>query len=198
MVLKWRLGSDEPALRTAAVKDAGSWSAEDAALLDQLVASLKTDESRPVRNAAARSLGQLGSRRPLPAEATRALSALVLHEQDDSLLSAAIAAVGQSAARNRYPYAVIKRIAGISAEEHFAWVYSQSATALGQIGAAQPLSGPVFAMMNVRFLHPRRDGEREHIADAFAEIARSQYLPLTTLDIQAWSADHQIQSIFGE
>jgi HEAT repeat protein len=185
MVLKWRLGSDEPALRTAAVKDAGSWSAEDAALLDQLVESLKTDESRPVRNAAARSLGQLGSRRPLPAEATRALSALVLHEQDDSLLSAAIAAVGQSAARNRYPYAVIKRIAGISAEEHFAWVYSQSATALGQIGAAQPLSGPVFAMMNVRFLHPRRDGEREHIADAFAEIARSQYLPLTTLDMLA-------------
>lgn len=185
LVLKWRLGSDEPAIRIAAVKDAGSWSAEDAALLDQLVESLNTDESRPVRNAAARSLGQLGSRGTLPAEATQALTGLVLHAQDDSLLAAAIAAVGQSAARNRYPYAVIKRIAGISTEEHFAWVYSQSATALGQIGAAQPLSGPVFAMMNVRFMQPRRKGERENMANAFAEIAKGQYLPLTTLDMLA-------------
>ena len=184
-LLKLRLAIDEPAIRIAAVKDVGSWSAEDAALLNQLLISLETDESRPVRIAAASSLGQLGSQRTLPTEATQALSALVLYEQDDSLLSAAIAAVGQSAARNHYPYAVVERITGISTEKHFVWVYPQAAAALGQIGAAQPLSAPLFARMNAWFIQPQRDAEREYIANAFVEIAKGRSLPVTTLNTLA-------------
>lgn len=184
-LLKLRLGVDDPAIRIAAVKDAGSWSAADVALLDQLVTRLNTDESRPVRNAAAFALGQLGARRPLPAEAIQALTALVLHEKNDSLLSAAMTAVGQSATYNRYSYAVTERIANISAEDHFTWVYPQAATALGRIGAARPLSAPLFARMNVSFSQPRADGEREHLAAAFVEMAKGRPLPTKTLNMLA-------------
>ncbi len=70
-VLKWRLASDEPAIRIQAAKDAGLRRAEDAAVLDELVASLKTDESVEVRKASATTLGQLGSQRPLSANIKR-------------------------------------------------------------------------------------------------------------------------------
>ncbi len=184
-VLKWRLASDEPAIRIKAAKDAGLRRAEDAAVLDELVASLKTDESVEVRKASATALGQLGSHRPLSAEAIQALSTLVLTEPDNAMLSAVIVAVGQSAAENRYADSVIEGIAEISSGKHLAWVYPRAVTALGQIGAAQPLPDTVFAVMNARFTDPQHGGEREDLANAFAEIAKGRHLPVTTLDILA-------------
>jgi HEAT repeat protein len=185
-VLKWRLASDEPAIRIQAAKDAGLRRAEDVAVLDELVASLKTDESVEVRKASATTLGQLGSQRPLSAEAIQALSTLVLTESDNVMLSVVIVAVGQSAAENRYPDSVIERIAEISGEKRPYWAYPQTASALGQIGAAQPLPDTVFAVMNTRFTDSRRAGEREDLANAFAEIAKGRrLLPVTTLDLLA-------------
>ena len=184
-VMQWRLGSDEPATRIDAIKDVTSPRARDTALLGELVTRLRADESPEVRKAAAHSLGNLGSQAPLSAEATSVLSGLVLAEQDDALLSAAIVAVGQSAAKNRYSDEVVERIAGFFSEKHYVWLYSRSATTLGQVGAAQPLPDGVFAIMNARFAEPVHPGEREFMANAFAEIARGQVLPVTTLDILA-------------
>ena len=138
-----------------------------------------------MRKASATALGQLGSHRPLSAEAIQALSTLVLTEPDNAMLSAVIVAVGQSAAENRYPDSVIEGIAEISSGKHQAWAYPRAATALGQIGAAQPLPDTVFAVMNTRFTDPQHAGEREDLANAFAEIAKGQLLPVTTLDILA-------------
>jgi len=182
-VLRWRLDSEEPAVRVAAVKDVAAPRARDTALLDDLVERINTDESPAVRKAAATALGQLGAQRPLTAEAVQALNTLVLTEQDDSLLSAAIVAVGQSAAENRYPDQVVERIAGIFSEEHLAWLYPRTATTLGQVGATQPLPDTVVATMNKLFTDPVRAGEREYLANAFTEIAKGQLLPVTTLDI---------------
>jgi hypothetical protein len=182
-VMTWRLNSDEPAIRIQAAKDAGSWRAVDAPLLDELVVRLKTDESVEVRKTTAATLGLLGSQRPLSAEAVKALSALVLTESDNVMLSAGIVAVGQSAAENRYPNSVVERIAEISSEKHLQWIYPRTATALGQIGAAQPLPDTVVTFMNMRFADPQRAGEREDLANAFAEIAKGRSLPITTLDI---------------
>ena len=184
-VLKWRLTSDEPAIRIQAAKDAGLRRAEDAAVLNELVTHLRTDESVEVRKASATALGQLGSQRPLSAGAIQALSTLVLTESDNAMLSAVIVAVGQSAAENRYPDLVIEGIAEISSEKLQAWAYPRAATALGRIGAAQPLPDTVFAAMNTRFTDPRHAGEREDLANAFAEIAKGRLLPVTTLDILA-------------
>jgi HEAT repeat protein len=184
-VLKWRLASDEPAIRIKAAKDAGLRRVEDAAVLDELVASLKADESVEVRRASATALGQLGSQRRLSARAIQALSTLVMTESDNAMLSAVIAAVGQSAAENRYPDSVVEGVAKIASEEHQAWVYPRAATALGQIGAAQSLPDTVFAVMNTRFADPQHAGEREDLANAFAEIAKGGLLPVPTLDILA-------------
>jgi HEAT repeat protein len=101
------------------------------------------------------------------------------------LLSAVIVAVGQSAAENRYPDSVIERIAEISSKKLQAWAYPRAATALGRIGAAQPLPDTVFAAMSTRFTDPQHAGEREDLANAFAEIAKGRLLPVTTLDILA-------------
>jgi len=184
-VLQWRLASGEPAIRIAAVKDVGSARVRDTALLDELVARMQTDESHEVRKVAATSLGQLGWKRPLSAEAIQALSDLVLTAQADDLLAAAIAAVGQSAAGNRYPDQVVERIAGIFGEQHSAGLYLPATTVLGQIGAAQPLPDSVFVVMNTLFTDPVRAGERENLANAFTEISKGQVLPVTTLDILA-------------
>lgn len=184
-VLRWRLASDEPAIRIKAAIDAGLRGAEDAAMLDALVASLKTDESVEVRRVSAIALGQLGSQRPLGAEAIQALSTVVLTEPDNAVLSAVIVAVGQSAAENRYPDSVVEGIAEISTEKQQAWAHPRAATALGQIGAAQLLPDTVFAVMNTRFTDPQHPGEREDLANAFAEIAKGLPLPLTTLDMLA-------------
>ena len=183
--LKWRLASDEPAIRIKATRDAGLRLAENAAVLDELVANLKTDESVEVRKASVTALGQLGSQRPLSDEVIQAISTLVLTESDSAMLSAVIAAVGQSAAENRYPDSVIEGIAKFSGGKHQAWAYPRAVTALGQIGAAQPLPDTVFAFMNTRFSDPQHAGEREDLANAFAEIAKGRLLPVTTLGILA-------------
>ena len=151
-LLMWRFGSDEPAMRIGAAKDAGSWPVKDAAFIAELVVHLAIDESVEVRKAAATSLGQIGSQRPLTAEAIQALSTLVLNEQDEGLLSAVMGGVGQSAAENRYRDDVVERIAGIVSEKHLAWQYSNATRVLGQIGAAQPLPEGVFAMLTNRFV----------------------------------------------
>jgi len=184
-VLKWRLTRDEPAIRIKAARDAGMRQAEDATLIDELVARLEFDESVEVRKASATALGQLGSQRPLSAEAIRALSTIVLNESDNTMLSTAIAAVGQSAAENRYPDSVVERISEVAGDKQQEWAYPRTDTALGQIGAAQLLPDTVFAAMNARFTDPHYSGEREELANAFAEIAKGRLLPVTTLDILA-------------
>lgn len=197
-VLKLRLASDEPAIRIKAAKDAGSWLAEDPAVIDELLLSLKTDESMEVRKASATTLGQLGAQRRLSAEAIDSLSTLVLTEPDNDLLSVAIAAVGQSAAKNRYPDSVSERLVDISREKRPAWAYPRTITALGQIGAAQPLPDTVFVFLNARFTAPERAGEREDIANALTEIAKGRSLPIATLDILAAAFEaepnHRIRS----
>ncbi len=184
-LLEWRLASDEPAVRISAANDAGLRGAEDPAIVDELVMSLETDASIEVRKAAATALGQLGSKRSLSAEAIQALSNTALNETDNAMLSAAIVAIGQSAANNRYPDSIIERIAAISSEEHQAWAYPRAAAALGKIGAAQPLPEAVFAVMNTRFVEPQHAAEREDLASAFAEIAKGRLLPVTTLETLA-------------
>ena len=190
-VLKWRLGSGEPAIRIGAAKDAGMWRAEDAAILDGLLVSLNTDESAEVRKAAANSLGQLGSQRPLTNDAIQAIGKVILNEQDAGLLSAAMGAAGQSAVENRYPDAVVERIADISNEKHLAYIYPRAVTVLGQIGAAQRLPNSVIAFMNKRFTDPQRDGQREDLANAFKEIAEGVGLPMTTLEILVAAFDDE-------
>ena len=183
--LHWRLNSNEPAIRIAAVKDLGSPRAQDTALIGELVARMQSDESPAVRKSAATSLGHHGWYRPLTADAMQALSALVLTEQDDELLSAAIDAVSQSAPKTRYPDEVIVRIADIFSERQSAGRYGRLATVLGRVGAAQPLPDSVFAVMNTGFTDPMRRGECEDLVNAFAEIAKGQFLPVTTLELLA-------------
>ena len=183
--LQWRLDSKQPASRIGAIKDIASPRAEGTVLLDEVVTRLQTDESLEVRKAAATTVGQLGWRQPLTNEAMDALSTVVLTEQDDGLLLAAIAAVGQSAPKNRYPDPIVERIAGIFGEKHWEWLHTNAARVLGQVGAAQPLPDSVFAVMNARFADPVHPGERENLANAFTEIAKGQGLPVTTLEILA-------------
>jgi HEAT repeat protein len=190
-VLQWRLDSEQSATRIAAIRDIASPRADGMALLDEVVARLQTDESPEVRKAAAATLGQLGWQRPLTAEAIDALSTLILNTQDDGLLSAAVVAVGRSASKNRYPDTVVERIGGIFVEKHLAWLHTNAARVLGQVGAAQPLPDTVFAIMNTLFTDPVRPGERENLANAFTEIAKGQGLPVTTLDILAHTFENE-------
>lgn len=108
-----------------------------------------------MRRTAARSIGGIGSQRPLNADAVDALGELVMAADDDALLSAATEAVGMSAVNNRYPNQVIVRIAAILDEKHLDWLYRQAAMSLGKIGAAQPLPDDVVANMNALFVAPR-------------------------------------------
>jgi len=184
-VMEWRLDGAQPASRIAAIKDIGSSRAADTRLFDDLVISLRTDESQEVRKTAAAALGGHGSQQPLSDDAVRALGELVLTEQDDAMLSAAVIAVGQSASNNRYPDEVVERIAAILGEKHLAWLYSRAAMAIGQLGAAQPLADSVVAIMNSHFAEPQRPGEREYVADAFVEMAKGGRMPTPTLDMLA-------------
>ena len=189
--VQWRLSSDDPQIRSEALRataqklrDLHSRAGEEE-WIGKIVAIMGTDEAPTVRVDATRSLGAIGHRRSLPKAAQQALMDAVLGERDETLLSAATEAVGQSAARNRYPTDVIQRIAGIFDEQHYPWVYSPAAQALGQIGAAQGLPSPVYAVMNAQFTQPRRPGLREDLARAFVEIAKGRALPTETLDLLA-------------
>jgi hypothetical protein len=82
---------------------------------------------------------------------TQALQDVVLMESDDVTLSAAINALGQAAARNACPDAMMARIAGIFDESHLPWMNPRAAEALGRsrtclyttpiTGAAARISG---------------------------------------------------------
>jgi len=185
-MLQWRLSSGEPAVRIQAAKDAGM---RDAAVVEDLVSLLETDDSVEVRKVAATALGQLGSRRLLDARATQALSTLVLSVTDPALLSVVVMAVGQSAAENRYQEAVVERIGEIAGERERPWAATQAINVLGRIGAAQELPNAVYTMMNTRFRDPQNAGEREDLANAFLEIARGGRLPVPTLDMLAAAFD---------
>lgn len=198
-----RLGSDDPEARSGALRDATSARPTDEALIRKLVEVARADPDRKVRADALRTLGGIGHRRPLPAEAVQALNAVILTEQDDGMLSAAIQAVGQAAAQNRVPTEMIGRVARIFDERHLEWVYPIAAEAIGEIGAAQALPGDVFAVLNAMFANTRRPGERENLARAFAHIAASQSLPAAILDAMtaALSSDREdrvrVQAIYA-
>lgn len=181
----WRLGSEHPEIRIDTIKDIGSFVADDPALLDELVGHMQSDPSVEVRRAAANSLGQHGAKHALTKPTIEALGTLVLTAEDDGMLAVAVAAVGQSAANNKYPDHVIERIAHLFGEKHLEWLYPRVATALGHIGAAQPLTDSVFTTINSLFTEPVRPGERENLVNAFTEIAKGRLLPVTTLDIIA-------------
>lgn len=184
-VAGWRLDREAPAARISAIKDLSATGSADREVMHELVVRLHSDESIEVRKAAAEGLGRLGRNTPLPEAAKQALSMLVLSAEDDAMLNAVIAAVGQSAAKNHYADDVTGRIARIFNEKHHAWLYSQAATVLGQLGAAQALSAAGVAQMNRSFRESTRPGERENLANAFTEMAKGGHLPATTLDILA-------------
>jgi len=190
-VMEWRLGSDRPETRIKASQDAVSRRSEDQQLLDELIVRMQTDESLEVRRTAARSVGGIGSQRPLHADAVDALGELVLTADDDALLSAALDAVGMSAANNRYPDRVVARIGAILDEKHLDWLYRQAAMALGKIGAAQSLPDAVVTNMNALFVAPLRRGEREYLAEAFVESSKGRGLPETTLKVLADAFDQE-------
>ncbi|NND37935.1 MAG: hypothetical protein HKN81_12460 [Gammaproteobacteria bacterium] len=183
--MQWRLGSARPETRIKASRDAVSVRSEDQKLLDELSVRMRTDESLEVRRAAAGSIGGIGAQRPLNAAAVDALGELVMTAEDDALLSAAIEAVGTSAANSRHPDRVVARIAAILDEQHLDWLYRRAALSLGKIGAAQPLPADVVASMNALFVAPLRRGEREYLAEAFVETSRGRGLPEATLIVLA-------------
>jgi hypothetical protein len=94
-----RLGSGDPETRAKALRDAVSVRPAEDALIGKLVEMMRADPERQVRADAANAMGEVGHRQPLPAEADQALGVLVLTEQDDAMLSAAVKAVGQARRR---------------------------------------------------------------------------------------------------
>ena len=190
-VLQARLASDEPATRIDALKDVNIVEPVDEKIVERIVTLLETDESLEVRKAAAHTLGYIGATHPLPERAKSALSTLLLTTHVDSLVSTAVMAVGRSAGENRYSNEVTKYIVEIFDEKRLFWVHPQAAEALGQIGAAQPLPGPVFDAMNTVFGDLKRPGLRENLAGAFAHIATRGSLPKATVDllIMAWAEE---------
>ena len=190
-VLQARLASDEPATRIGALKDVNIVEPLDDKIVERIVTLLETDESLEVRKAAAHTLGYIGATHPLPDRAKSALSTLLLTTHVDSLVSTAVMAVGRSAGENRYSDQVTQYIVEIFDEKRLFWVHPQSAEALGQIGAAQPLPGPVFDAMNAAFSDLKRPGLRENLAGAFAHIATRGALPKATVDllIMTWAEE---------
>ena len=181
--LQIRLASGEPAMRISALKDVPAARPLDAQLAHKIATLVGTDANPEVRKSAAGALGRVGAQQPLSAPALRALSELVLSAEDEGLLGAGLVALGQSASNNHHPDRVVERVAAILVAKHFSWLYPQVAQALGQIGAAQALPGPVYDVMNAVFTNPERPGERENLARAFAAIAKGRALPEATVDL---------------
>lgn len=189
-VLRWRLGSNEPEHREKALLHAMSARSPDQALFGKIVDIMRTDAAPQVRTAAAHTLGQIGRRQSLPTAATQALIGLVLQTEDDAMLSAAMKAVGHSAAHNPYPDEVSRRIAAVLDEPRLPWVHDSAIEALGGIGAVQPMPGEVFGTMNAAFRRPDKSGIRERLAGAYTRIAEGRSLPATTLDLLADALRH--------
>ena len=113
-----RLASDDPKIPEQALRDAMSVQGMDTQLAREIVATLSGDAEPDVRASAGQTLGQIGQHQPLPVEVMRALHEIVLTESDDVTLSAAINALGQAAASNACPEAVVARIAAISMQRN--------------------------------------------------------------------------------
>jgi hypothetical protein len=185
VVVRARLASGNQATRSEALRDAVSVRPAGAALIGKVVEIMREDRDSRLRLEAAGALGAIGNLQPLPEGAKAALGALVLAEQDDAVLAAAVRAAGQAAAKNPVAEAVSQRIVRIFDERHLEWVYPAAAEALGAIGAAQALPGDVYTAMHAVFANSKRPGERENLSRAFAQIAAGQALPAPLLDALA-------------
>lgn len=180
-----RLAVGDPEMRIKALRDVAWARQPDASSVDMLLQSARTERDPMVRAAAVRGLGSIGERQPLPGGATRLLGELILNERDDALLAAALEAAGKAAVKNRVAGDVVRRLAELLAEKRLPWLFPAAIEALGRIGAAQPLPELVFSALHLRFMQSTRDGERENLARAFAEIAAGQKLPAPLLDALA-------------
>jgi HEAT repeat protein len=172
--LRARAAAGSAPMRIRAMRDAAGLAAPDAALIALLVEHAQKDPARAVRIEAWRSLGAVGARQALPPAALAAFADAVLHEQDDALLAAAVAATGEAAAHNRVGADVVLRIAHISDEKHAESIYPRAIDALAAIGAAQPLPDAAYATLTAEFDAPPRAGAREDLARAFETIARGK------------------------
>jgi len=195
-----RVAAGTPEMRIRALSDAASASEPDAALIGLLVHHAQHDPEQQVRLQAWRSLGAVGARQTLPADALAAISSAVLGEQADASLSAALEAAGQAAAKNRIAEDVVLRIARVSEEKHLEWLYPRAIDALARIGAAQALPNPVYEALRAEFAAPRRPGQREDLARAFRTIAQGGgRLPAPLLDdLAAALADEKLGRIRTE
>ena len=173
-------------MRLQALHDAAGVRAPGAALVGQLIEAAHSDPARYVRMQAWRSLGAIGRRQALPADGVQVLGDAVLAEREADPLSAAMEAVGQAAAHNRMPEAVVLRLADLSDDKRRAWLAPRAIEALARIGAAQPLPDAVYTRLGDGFADPRRRGRREDLARAFRTIAEGGgQLPVAILDALA-------------
>jgi len=178
-----RVATGNVPMRIQALREAASLREPDADVVALLVHHARQDPDAPVRVQAWRSLGAVGAGQALPDDAQQVLAEAVRDAQTDALLSAAIEATGQAAAKNRVPQDVVLRIAGITDEQRLAWLYPRAIDALAAIGAAQPLPDPVYETLRREFAAPRRPGQREDLARAFRTIAQGGgQLPAPLLD----------------
>jgi len=167
-------------MRVQALRDAASVREPDAELIALLVQHARQDPDTPVREQAWRSLGAVGARQALPEDALQVLAEAVRDAEKDASLSAAIEAIGQAAANNRIPEAVVLRIAQVTDEKRLEWVAPRAIDALAKIGAAQPLPDPAYTKLRSDFATP---GRREDLARAFRTIAEGGgRLPAPLLD----------------
>lgn len=178
-----RVATGTASMRIQALREAASAREPDAELVALLVHHARQDPEPQVRVQAWRSLGAVGARQALPADALAAIHGAVLGEQADASLSAAIEAAAQAAAKNRIGDDVVLRIARVSEEKRLAWVAPRAIAALAAIGAAQALPDAVLETLRAGFAAPRRPGEREDLARAFRSIAEGGgRLPQALLD----------------
>lgn len=181
--VQWRLDSSDAKTREQALYQAVSLRPAEAALIAKITHMAGSDPAPSVRYTAVRTLGQLGASEPLPEAARQALITAALGAADAGMVEAAMTAGGTSAKKNRYPDEVARRAAQALAEKdsHHHW----PATALGPLGAAQPLPADVFETLNAVFVRRDRVSLREPIAGAFAQMAAGRPLPAPTLDLLA-------------
>jgi len=182
--VQWRLDSSDAKTREQALHQAMSLHPPEATLIAKIVAMAGSDPAPSVRYTAVRSLGQLGTREPLPDAARQALIGAVLSAPDAGMVDAAMTAVGTSAAKNTYPDEIARRAAQALADSD-SRIHHSATEALGPLGAAQPLPADVFETLNAVFVRRDRTGIREPLARAFAQIAAARPLPAATLDLLA-------------
>lgn len=180
-VVQWRLEASAPGTREQALRSAMSLRNPGPALVSRIVSMMGSDPAPSVRTAAVHALGQLGSRAPLPAAARQALIDAVLGASDVSMVGAAMAAAGASAAHNSYPDDVARRVVQALADRDTR-LHHPASGALGPLGAARPLPADAFATLDEILSRPDQAGLREPLARALAQMASERPLPTSTLD----------------